>query len=511
MAIKDFSSTVETPLELTEDPSVEQHDIIIVGAGITGINTAHILNQDLPHRKYTILEARSVIGGTWSFFKYPGFRSDSYLTTFGLKWYPWKHLSKIGRGAEITSYLEEAATHDGTMQKIHFGHRVVNIDWSSAKQKWRLEVQAGETRKTLEANFVLGCTGYYSYEKAFPVAIPGLDKFGGQVLHPQWWPEGEDCAGKHVVLIGSGATAVTMFPPLAEKAESVTMVQRSPSYVVNVETVEPIDVKIAKVLPLAWLATVMWWKDTIIESLMIFLLTTFPNWGRKELGKLLTSQVPAKVDPKVHFNPRYNPFEQRLGMCPDGDFFKALHKDNTEIVTDVIETVTNDGLLMKSGRTIKADVIITATGLYFEIFGGVMPTVDGAVIKPGDKYTWRGCMLESVPNLAFLMGYVKSSWTPGVTIMAKMTIRVIKQMERSGSTSVTPVIERTEGMPCELATPDVNSSYFVRAADRMPKCTNQGPWYGRTTLLWDTWAWMFGSVKEGLVYSKRPLGEKSQL
>ncbi|CAM1504385.1 Fc.00g019760.m01.CDS01 [Cosmosporella sp. VM-42] len=480
---------------------IEHHDIIILGAGLSGINTAHVLGESLPHRPFTILEARPIVGGTWSFFKYPGFRSDSYMTSFGLKWHPWKHRHKMASAEEIVEYIEEAAQKEGLREKIRFQHKVVGCEWRTDEQQWRLDVDVQGKRKIFAANFVISCLGYYSYDKAFQTTIPEIEKFGGQVVHPQWWPEDLDYSDKRIVIIGSGATAITIVPSLVEKAAMVTQLQRSPSFVVSRITHSSIDTFIRMILPLAWAHWVLWWKDTMWEVAITQFLLKFPNAGRSAITKLTKEAVPKDVDVDVHFNPSYNPFQQRLCMCPDGDYFKALHQDNCEIVTDVIDTVTEDGILLKSGKKLPADIIVTATGLYVQLFGGVIPTVDGQPIDPGSHYAWRGCMLDSLPNIAFMMGYITTSWTPGVDLMAKTVMRVLKHMEKTGSTSVMPVFENTDRKSARLAV-SATSSYLVKAADRIPKVTGQGVWYGRTNLAVDAWAWMFGSVTEGLLYGQ---------
>ncbi|KAF7560080.1 hypothetical protein G7046_g4077 [Stylonectria norvegica] len=489
------------------DP-VEHHDIIVLGAGLSGINTAHVLRKSLPHRSFTILEGRAVVGGTWSFFRYPGFRSDSYMTAFGFKWHPWTHRHKMADAAEIVEYIEAAVDAEGLRDKIRFEHRVVACEWRSAEQQWRLDVDVKGERRIIAANFVISCAGYYAYDKAFETVIPGLESFGGQVAHPQWWPEDLDYTGKRVVVIGSGATAVTIVPSLVEKAASVTMVQRSPSFVVSRPTGSGVDDFLRLVLPLAWMQWIVWWKDTLMEVIMTQFLLKFPSVGRYFLTKMAKEQLPKRVDVDVHFNPSYNVFQQRLCMCPDGDFFKALSRDNCEIITDAIETVIEDGLLMESGRKLPADIIVTATGLYFQLFGGLVPTVDGHPIDAGSHYVWRGCMLDSLPNTAFIMGYITQSWTPGAEVMAQMVVKVLKHMEKTGSTSAMPVLDAaTRAAPQKLAV-DATSNYFIKAAERVPKVTGKGVWYGRTNWLVDVWAWLFGSVTEGMVYGRRE--EKKQ-
>ncbi|KAF7553777.1 hypothetical protein G7Z17_g3374 [Cylindrodendrum hubeiense] len=490
-----------SPSAIATNEPVEHHDILVLGAGLSGINTAHVLRESLPHRQFAILEARSIIGGTWNFFRYPGFRSDSFMTSFGFKWHAWKHRHKMASATEIVEYMEEAVDAAGLRNTIRFNHKVVGCEWRTDEQQWRLDVDADGERKVIIANFIVNCMGYYSYDKAFPTVIPGLDSFQGEIVHPQWWPENLDYTDKRMIIVGSGATAVTIVPSLAEKAGMVTMLQRSPSFVVSRATSSGLDDLLRMFLPLIWVHWLAWWKDTAYEVFITQFLLTFPSVGRHFITKMTKEAVPADVDVDVHFNPKYNPFQQRLCMCPDGDFFQALHRDNVEIVTDVIDTVTTDGVQLKSGRKLTADIIITATGLYFELFGGITPLVDGQPIDAGSHYTWRGCMLESLPNMAFIMGYVTQSWTPGADVMAKTVVRVIKQMESTGSKSVMPVMDSKEGKPQRLAV-DATSNYFVKAADRIPKVTGKGVWYGRTNLAVDMWEWLFGSVTEGLLYSQ---------
>ncbi|KAK3180859.1 hypothetical protein K4F52_007817 [Lecanicillium sp. MT-2017a] len=477
----------------------EFHDILIIGAGLSGINAAHILREELPNRTFTIVEARSVIGGTWSFFRYPGFRSDSSMTTFGLDWFPWKEDHLMGQGHEITKYLEEAATQDGTMKQIRFCHKVLDCSWSSEEGVWTLLMDADGERKTFKANFVLACTGYYSYDKAMEATIPGIDYFAGQVVHPQWWPEDMDYTNKRVVVVGSGATAVTIIPSLAEKAAQVTMLQRSPSYVASQPTHSLVRKMLRLMLPERWSHWICWWKDVLFEFTISQMMLNFPSVGKFILDLGLKQELPKHISADPHFQPRYNPFEQRLCLCPDGDFFKALGQGNCDVVTDTIDTVNADGILLKSGQKLPADIIVTATGLYFQTLGGMHPQVDGQAITPGNRYTWRGCMLEDLPNMGFVMGYVTTSWTPGATLMTKTLVRVIKEMEKTGATAVVPELERYSGMPEKLAV-DATSNYFVKATDRIPKTTGKGAWYGRVSLWVDASALIFGNFKQGLKF-----------
>ncbi|KAI6779783.1 FAD-containing monooxygenase-like protein [Emericellopsis cladophorae] len=482
-------------------PPVEEHDILVLGAGLSGINTAHVLRDRMPHRQITILEKRDQIGGTWNFFKYPGFRTDSYLNAFGLGWYPWTKPYKMASGPEILEYLKEAVDKDGLEPLIRFKHKITGLEFKTEEQKWTLYVDADGKPKTMRANFVVGCMGYYADNKALEADIPGLDRFDGRVVHSQWWPEDLDYKNKRMVLIGSGATAITVIPELVKDAAHVVQLQRSPSYVLSRSTQPIHDWWLHLLLPFTWACLVSRWVESVVELLSTEFLLMCPGIGRKVLMDDMKKQLPADVDPHVHFNPSYGPFQQRLGLCPQGDYFKALHKENCEIVTDHIDTVMEDGILLKSGRNLEADIIVQATGLYFQLFDGIKPRVDGVEIDPGQHYSWRGMALDCMPNAAFIFGYVTSSWTPGANAMAHMVVRLLQTMEKKGAATVVPFIKRTKEVEAQtqLAV-SANPGYILKAADRMPKTTGHGPWYGRKNLFVDTMALWFGSMEDGLVY-----------
>ncbi|RFU77631.1 hypothetical protein TARUN_4624 [Trichoderma arundinaceum] len=486
---------------LTDLP-IEEHDLVVIGAGLSGINTAHRLQTELPHRAFTILEAREVIGGTWSFFNYPGIRSDSSLRSFGLAWHPWKLGHNVATGSEIYEYLKDAAVTDGVFDKIQFQHRLIRSDWSSAEQKWTLLIDVNGAKKLCKANFLFCCMGYYSYEQALNSPVPGIENFEGKVVHPQWWPKDLDYSGKKVVIVGSGATAITLLPEMADKAQSLTMLQRSPSYVVSIARNSGLESFLSLVLPLTWVRWIAQCIEVWFEVFITEFCLRYPRIGRVLISQDASQKLPKKIDAAVHFNPKYGPFQQRLCMTPDDEFFNALHRDNVEIVTDVIDTATKDEIVLKSGRKLPADIVVTATGLHIQILGGLQPRVDGKAIDVGQQYAWRGCLIEGVPNMASVFGYVTSTWTPGADAMARLGIRVVKQMEADDASSVVPVIERTEGMP-RMLTVNANSSYFIKAADRIPKATGISPYYGRLNLVVDSWALWFGNMRNGLVYTKR--------
>ncbi|KAK1462436.1 monooxygenase [Colletotrichum cuscutae] len=479
----------------------EELDILILGAGISGVNAAYRVRTELPDSTFAVLEARDVVGGTWSYWKYPGFRSDSNMTNFGFGWHPWPHDKKIIEGAPIAAYIEDAVKTHHIDKHIRFQHKVLSSDWDSDEARWTLECNTPQGTKKIKAKFLFICSGYYSYEKALETHIPGIESFEGKTIHPQWWPEDLDYAGKRVIIIGSGATTMTLFPNIAKTAGFTTILQRSPSYVFALGAESPVDKAAKRFLPLFLANWFILLKDLLLETVFIQVVLGFPNLAKQFLRLDAKRRLPKDYPVDIHFKLKYNPFEQRLNMCPDGDVFKTLHQSNTEIVTDHIETVTKDGILTKSGRHLPADIIVTATGLHVQLFGGTDVTVDGAPVKVGEKYSWRGCMLDGVPNAAAIIGYVTQSWTPGADTVTRLCIRVIKQMQKTGAVAATPVLSDEEKknsprLPCV----DATSNYSTRAHGRMPVVTNQGPWYGRKNLIVDKLALWFGSVTVGMDY-----------
>ncbi|KAK0657954.1 hypothetical protein B0T16DRAFT_402795 [Cercophora newfieldiana] len=484
-------------------------DIVIIGAGLSGINAAYRLQKELPHRSFTILESRSRIGGTWDFWKYPGARTDSSMAVFGFDWYPWRDSdNNMAAAHAIRQYIEDAAVSEGIDKKIQFGHRVTSVSWSTEEQRWTVEIDASAddgtvVKKVIKAWFIIGASGYYSYEKPLPAEIPGIDKFGGEVVHPQFWDESINYDGKRVVVIGSGATAITLVPALAKTAGKVTMLQRSPSYVFALPRKVPVYFW-NKFLPTSWSDRLNWWMRMLTELLFTSFVQAYPNWAKNYVKKEMRKRLPKDIDVDKHFNPRYNVMEQRLCYCPSGDFFKALHKSNTEIVTDTIETVTESGIQLKSGQTIDADMIITATGLYLRLFNGIAIFVDGTRVDEmlGQRYVWNGTMLEGIPNAGLLIGYIARTWTPGADVRTRHLIKVMKRMEKTGATSITPIpkIEERKRFPKHSAMP-LTSTYAVAARDRVPMSAFVGPWRSGNNWASDMWRLMFGSITDGVKYT----------
>ena len=472
------------------------YDFIIIGAGASGINAAHKVQTEFPDARYVVLEARDTIGGTWNFFKYPGLRSDSYLTSFGFRWRPWSEEREIAEGARIQRYLEDSAAHAGIDKHIQFNHRVVSADWSSDQNTWTVEVDVhgGEDKKMLKSTFVLVCSGYYDYETPLQAEIPGLSNFKGTVVHPQFWPDDLDYSGKRVVIIGSGATAVTILPVMAKTAAKVTMLQRSPTYVVPLPSVPGHIFAVRRFLPKRLADPLNFWKDVIFQSLVRMFCLTFPNFARKIFIKTMARELKGSgipVDP--HFTPQYFPWDQRLCVCPDSDFYDALRGGNCDVITDHIDTVTESGIKTRGGETIDADIIVTATGLRLLVLGGVSCTVDGQPFEMREKFAWRNFMLEGVPNMAMVIGYTNMSWTLGSDACLRVLMRIIHHTKKIGAVAFRPVVQNREALKAEPII-GMKSTYFLVAHDRMPRKGHVDPWDERKGFISDSLLAKFGTI-----------------
>lgn len=470
--------------------------MVIIGAGASGINAAYQIQTEMPGARFTVLEARDTIGGTWNFFKYPGLRSDSYLTGFGFRWRPWTEEKEIADGEMIQNYLEESVAWAGLDKHIQFQHMVTGAHWSSQESKWTLQVDVdgGESKKTVKAGFVFACSGYYDYQTPLQAQIPGIQNFKGKVVHPQFWPEDLDYANKRVVIIGSGATTITILPVVAKTAAHVTMLQRSPSYVMPLPSAPGHIFAVRKWLPKPLADRINFWKDVLVQTLVKTFCFTFPDFARKMFIRTMAKQLKGSgipVDP--HFTPRYNPWSQRVCVCPDGDFYDALRRKNTDVVTDHIKTVTESGIITKSGKTIGADIIVTATGLRILILGGVDITIDGQHINLPERFAWRNFMLEGVPNLAMVIGYTNMTWTLGSDVCLRLMMRVLRHMKKIGAVAVKPVVQNREALKAEPII-SMQSTYFLVAQDRLPRKSNVDPWNERTGYIPESWLARFGTT-----------------
>jgi cation diffusion facilitator CzcD-associated flavoprotein CzcO len=481
--------------------TADVHDVIIVGAGISGINAGYRLQTELPGINYTILEQRDSLGGTWDLFKYPGIRSDSDLHTFGFKWRPWNHPKAIADGKLIKEYLQESAEVYGIDKKIQYHHELKAANWSSDQQAWQLEVVANGETKYFHTRFLLLGTGYYDYKQALETDIPGIENFQGTTIHPQFWPEDYDYTDKNIVIVGSGATAITLLPVLAEKAAHVTLLQRSPTYILTRPSVDPMGSFMHRWLP-SWAASkLVRWKFLVLPFLFFKFCRRFPQAARGIIKSATEKELPPSVSHNPHFSPKYNPWEQRLCVCPDGDFYKALRGGKTSIVTDHIENVSEKTITTRDGTVLAPDTIITATGLKIQIAGGAQISVDRQPVRIGEKFLWKGLMLQDLPNLATVIGYTNASWTLGADATALAVCRLLKVMRSKGVSSATPRVPDESKLNVRPVL-NLNSTYVERGKGEMPKAADKAPWLPRSTYFSDLWEAQHGNIEQGLQFSR---------
>ena len=466
----------------------EHLDVLIVGAGLSGIGAACHLRRECPGKSYAILEARDSIGGTWDLFRYPGIRSDSDMFTLGYSFAPWREAKAIADGPSILDYIHEAAREHDVERRIRFGHRAVRAEWSSEDARWTVEVErpdGGESVR-LTCGFLLVCTGYYRYDEGYTPDFKGTERFEGRIVHPQHWPEDLDHSGKRVVVIGSGATAVTLVPALAERAAHVTMLQRSPSYIVSLPGRDPIADFLRRRLPARIAYPIVRWKNVFLMSLTYGLSRRAPKFMRAAIRKGVERRLPPGYDVDTHFNPLYDPWDQRMCLVPDGDLFDALADGRASVATDTIDTFTETGLKLASGDELDADVVITATGLNLLALGGMTLAVDGREVELPETVGYKGIMFSGVPNLAVTLGYTNASWTLKADLTAQYVCRLLNYMDEHGyNRCVAP----TPG-PAVARVPmiDLTAGYVLRSIESFPKQGDRSPWrlyqnYPRDVLL----------------------------
>ena len=454
----------------------KQVDILIVGAGISGIGLAVHLSKNCPQRKFEILERRESFGGTWDLFKYPGIRSDSDMSTFGYNFKPWGKEKVLASGPEIKRYLSDVIRENHLNEKIHYQHRVLSANYDSSKQKWIVEIEDSNHKKqTWSANFVLGCTGYYNYDQGYAPQFPQQQDFKGQLIHPQHWPENLDYSGKKVVIIGSGATAITLVPSLVKGgAAHVTMLQRSPTYIATVPAIDFIYEQTRKFMPEDLAYKFTRGRNIGMQRGIYLLAQKYPNLVRRLLLKGVELQLKGKVDMK-HFTPNYAPWDQRLCVVPDGDLFKALREGRASVATDQIEKFTASGIQLKSGQHLDADIVVSATGLEIQILGGVKGSIDGKPMDTSKHMLYQGVMVSDVPNMAMIIGYINASWTLKVDVAAEYICRLINYMDKKGYAKVIAVTDKAE-MLQDTVMGSLSAGYIARAADIMPKQGRHAPW-----------------------------------
>jgi cation diffusion facilitator CzcD-associated flavoprotein CzcO len=484
------------------DPGSEHVDVLIVGAGLSGIGAACHLRGSCPGKTLAILEARDRIGGTWDLFRYPGIRSDSDMYTMGYSFRPWADPKAIADGPSIVSYIRDTAREHGVESRIRFRHRVVAASWSSEERRWTVEVERGEAREPvrLTAGFLFACTGYYRYDEGYTPRFEGTERFRGRIVHPQHWPDDLDYAGKRVVVIGSGATAVTLVPSLAERAAHVTMLQRSPSYVVTLPARDPLAELLRRALPARFAYPVVRWKNVLLMTGFFQLSRRAPEFVRGLIRRGVARQLPAGYDVDTHFNPRYNPWDQRLCLVPDGDLFETVVDGRASIVTDRIATFTEGGLRLESGAELEADLIVTATGLNLLMLGGIELAVDGEEVVPARTVGYKGMMLSEVPNLAVALGYTNASWTLKCDLVARYVCRLLNHMDERGYDVCTP-----RGPDPSLPTDpfiDLTSGYVLRSIDSLPRQGPRTPWRLHQNYARDVLMLRYGGVEdEGIEFS----------
>ncbi|WP_102144919.1 flavin-containing monooxygenase [Mycobacterium hubeiense] len=462
----------------------EHLDVVIVGAGISGISAAWHLQDRCPSKSYAILERRDNLGGTWDLFKYPGIRSDSDMFTLGFRFKPWTSEKAIADGPSIMAYLKDTVAEYGIDKHIRYRHRVLAAEWSDADNKWTVRIEQDGEESEITCSFLFACSGYYNYDEGYSPKFEGAEDFEGTIIHPQHWPEDLDYTGKKIVVIGSGATAVTLIPALANSgAGHVTMLQRSPTYIGSLPDVDPFTVRMNKTLPEKPAYVVNRWKSILFQSAQYQLARRFPKFMRKTLMTMAQRRLPEGYDVEKHFGPRYNPWDERLCLAPNGDLFKTIKAGKADVVTDTIDRFTAKGIRLTSGEELEADIIVTATGLNLQLFGGAQILRNGVPIELNETMAYKGMMLSGMPNMAFTIGYTNASWTLKADLVSEFVCRVLNYMDDNGFDTVVP--EHPGDAVDERPLMDFTPGYVLRALDRLPKQGSRAPWRLKQNYLLD--------------------------
>ncbi|MER7072281.1 NAD(P)/FAD-dependent oxidoreductase [Terrabacter sp. NPDC000476] len=482
---------------------LEHLDVLVVGAGISGVGAAYRLATSspgsAPARTWAVLEARDAIGGTWDLFRYPGVRSDSDMMTLGFPFEPWTDPDAIADGDKILDYLRATADRHGITERVRLGHRVVAAEWSSADARWLVTVEHAGGRDRLTCGFLYLCSGYYDYDRPHDPRLPGLEDFGGCVVHPQFWPDDLDVAGRRVVVVGSGATAVTLVPALAERGADVTMLQRSPTWIASLPRRDRVRNALQRVLPPRAAGSAARWKN-VLGALGVYELSRRrPALLRSLLSRGAMRALGSSELVADHFTPTYDPWDQRLCVVPDGDLFAAVRDGRAHVVTETIESFTEGGVRLGSGRELGADVVVTATGLRIRIAGGIALSVDGEACRTGDLTVYRGTMFAGVPNLAMCIGYVNASWTLRADLASRYLCRLLDHMDRHGWRVAVP---RAPGGMVGRPLLPLRSGYVQRAADELPQQGDGAPWLMRQNYLLDRRDMLHGDVTEGMSFAR---------
>jgi cation diffusion facilitator CzcD-associated flavoprotein CzcO len=475
-------------------------DVLIIGAGISGIGAAYRIHEKNPKLSYTVLERRERIGGTWDLFRYPGIRSDSDIFTLSYPFEPWTRPEYVADGADIRDYLTQTARKHGIDEHIRFNTRVMSADWDSATDTWTVLTEVDGEQKTYRGRFLFFGTGYYNYDEPYTPDFPGIEQFTGEVVHPQHWPESFDYAGKRLVVIGSGATAVSMIPSLTEKAGHVTMLQRSPSYMLSMPRIHPVLQRLRKVLPLRIANTVARLWGTVFTVLSYAVARKAPRFSRRLIRNGAKRNLPEGYPVDVHFKPRYDPWDQRLCLILDNDLYNAVSGGRVDVVTDHIDHVDATGIVLRSGERIDADIIITATGLQLQALGGVALSIDGAEVKPQDRFVYKEHMLEDIPNAAWCVGYINASWTLRADLTARAVAKLLAYMDSHGYTHAYPHLGDVP-MP-EKPAWNINAGYVQRALHALPKSGTHRPWNVRHNYVLDAIDHRLDRIEESMVFGR---------
>jgi monooxygenase len=481
--------------------TVEHVNVLVVGAGLSGIGAACHLTMECPRKTFTILEGREAMGGTWDLFRYPGVRSDSDMYTLGYRFRPWREAKAIADAPAILKYIRETASEFGVNDKIRYGHRVRRASWSSVDARWTVDVEIGAQKMPgqLTCNFLYLCTGYYDYEDGYTPEWAGTERFRGRIVHPQKWPEDLDYAHKNVVVIGSGATAVTLVPAMAEQAAHVTMLQRSPTYVISRPAEDKLGNWFRRRLPDDVAYAMTRWKNVLLQLFFYNLARKFPGFFKWMVAKGVRRQLGEKSADQ-HFTPRYNPWDQRLCLVPDGNLFRVIKEGRASVVTDEIETFTEMGLQLKSGQQLEADIIVTATGLVLKLMSGLQLYVDGVPVEMSKTMAYKGMMFSNVPNLASAFGYTNASWTLKCDLTAEYVCRILKFMDQHGYAQCTPRVN--DPSVKEEPVLDFTSGYVQRALHTLPSQGSKTPWRLHQNYVKDLSMLRYGRVDDGTMEFK---------
>ena len=482
----------------------EHVDVLIVGAGISGICAAYHVQAKCPGKTFAVLEARGAVGGTWDLFRYPGIRSDSDMYTLGFRFRPWPDAKAIADGPAILSYVRETASRYDIDRKIRFHHRVVRAEWSTEDARWTVEVERGDTGETvyLTCSFLFVCAGYYRYDEGYTPHFEGVERFRGRIVHPQDWTEDIDYANKRVIVIGSGATAVTLVPAMAERAAHVTMLQRSPSYVVSLPGQDPLASALRRLLPARLVYPIVRWKNVLVTMLVFRLSRRRPQLMKALIRKGLERRLPAGYEIDTHFKPRYNPWDQRMCLVPDGDLFEVLSEGRASVVTDHIDTFIEKGVKLASGAELEADLVVTATGLNLVPLGGIAIAVDGRDVELPQTMTYKGMMLSGAPNLAFAVGYTNASWTLKCELTSEYVSRLLNHMDERGYRICTP--RNRDPAVTDEPLIDFSSGYVRRAIDQFPRQGSKAPWRLHQNYARDLVLLRFGAIEDDAIEFSNP-------